>query len=83
MNKTNEQSASNGTTKPSFQAQNQGPSKVPPIATLPTAAANAAQHSAPDAKPETTPVVPEVVHQVTPKPVVQEPAAKPQLQKHS
>jgi len=49
--------------KPSFQTQNSGSEKAVPVATPPAA----------------TPEIPEVVHQVTPKPT----DSKPLLQKQS
>lgn len=54
MNKTNEQST--GSSKPSFQSQSLGPNKV---------ASTEAPATTPDVKPEIEVLIPEVVHQVT------------------
>lgn len=83
MNKTNEQNAGSGSSKPSFQSQNLGPNKVAstetPPKTTPEIKTNLKPDSEPDVKPESSLIVPDVVHQVTAKPV----ESKPLLQKQS
>lgn len=83
MNKPNEHSTGNGSTKPSFQSQSLGPSKVASTETPPTKTPEAKPDpkpdSKPDVKPEGSPITPEVINPATAKPV----ANSPQLQKQA
>lgn len=83
MNKPNEKNTGNGSTKPSFQSQSLGPTKVASTETPPTKTPDVKPDPSPDSKsdvkPEGSLIIPEVVHQVTAKPV----ESKPLLQKKS